>query len=121
MGRSRTGSGLGTCRELGASRLDRETRAGRAASDDQVRALGLGAGPPLGEGCRTWPVYAPRHGAADPARTATGARHQRALLHGLRQRGSSIYYALALVASYALGLTPIVFLLPGVIFYLSAA
>src|ERR1700684_2238337 len=35
--------------------------------------------------------------------------------------GSSIYYALGLVASYALGLTPIVFLLTGVIFYLTAA
>src|SRR6266550_1725807 len=35
--------------------------------------------------------------------------------------GSSIYYALGLVASYALGLTPIVFLLTGGIFYLTAA
>jgi APA family basic amino acid/polyamine antiporter len=35
--------------------------------------------------------------------------------------GSSIYYALGLVASYALGLTPIVFLLTGAIFYLTAA
>jgi basic amino acid/polyamine antiporter, APA family len=35
--------------------------------------------------------------------------------------GSSIYYALGLVASFALGLTPIVFLLTGVIFYLTAA
>src|SRR6202046_1847711 len=35
--------------------------------------------------------------------------------------GSSIYYALGLVASYALGLTPIVFILTGVIFYLTAA
>jgi basic amino acid/polyamine antiporter, APA family len=35
--------------------------------------------------------------------------------------GSSIYYALGLVASYALGLTPIVFLVTGVIFYLTAA
>jgi basic amino acid/polyamine antiporter, APA family len=35
--------------------------------------------------------------------------------------GSSIYYALGLVASYALGLTPVVFLLTGVIFYLTAA
>jgi APA family basic amino acid/polyamine antiporter len=35
--------------------------------------------------------------------------------------GSSIYYALGLVASLALGLTPIVFLLTGVIFYLTAA
>jgi APA family basic amino acid/polyamine antiporter len=35
--------------------------------------------------------------------------------------GSSIYYALGLVASYALGLTPIVFLITGVIFYLTAA
>jgi APA family basic amino acid/polyamine antiporter len=35
--------------------------------------------------------------------------------------GSSIYYALGLVASYALGLTPIVFVLTGVIFYLTAA
>jgi basic amino acid/polyamine antiporter, APA family len=35
--------------------------------------------------------------------------------------GSSIYYALGLVASYALGLTPVVFLITGVIFYLTAA
>ena len=35
--------------------------------------------------------------------------------------GSSIYYALGLVASYALGLTPIVFILTGGIFYLTAA
>jgi basic amino acid/polyamine antiporter, APA family len=35
--------------------------------------------------------------------------------------GSSIYYALGLVASFALGLTPIVFMVTGVIFYLTAA
>jgi basic amino acid/polyamine antiporter, APA family len=35
--------------------------------------------------------------------------------------GSSIYYALGLVASYALGLTPVVFIITGVIFYLTAA
>src|ERR1700728_16967 len=35
--------------------------------------------------------------------------------------GSSIYYALGLVASYALGLTPIVFFITGFIFYLTAA
>jgi APA family basic amino acid/polyamine antiporter len=35
--------------------------------------------------------------------------------------GSSIYYALGLVASYALGLTPIVFIITGAIFYLTAA
>src|SRR5215471_11472709 len=35
--------------------------------------------------------------------------------------GSSIYYALGLVASYALGLTPIVFVIAGLIFYLTAA
>jgi APA family basic amino acid/polyamine antiporter len=35
--------------------------------------------------------------------------------------GSSIYYALGLVASFALGLTPIVFVLTGVIFYLTAS
>jgi APA family basic amino acid/polyamine antiporter len=35
--------------------------------------------------------------------------------------GSSIYYALGLVASYALGLTPIVFVISGAIFYLTAA
>src|SRR5436305_13487222 len=35
--------------------------------------------------------------------------------------GSSIYYALGLVASFALGLTPVVFVVPGVIFYLTAA
>ncbi len=35
--------------------------------------------------------------------------------------GSSIYYALGLVASYALGLTPVVFVLTGGIFYLTAA
>src|SRR3954466_8375609 len=35
--------------------------------------------------------------------------------------GSSIYYALGLVASFALGLTPIVFIISGAIFYLAAA
>src|SRR3954447_24574476 len=35
--------------------------------------------------------------------------------------GSSIYYALGLVASYALGLTPVVFIITGVFFYLTAA
>jgi basic amino acid/polyamine antiporter, APA family len=35
--------------------------------------------------------------------------------------GSSIYYALGLVASFALGLTPLVFILSGFIFYLTAA
>src|SRR5689334_21947348 len=35
--------------------------------------------------------------------------------------GSSIYYALGLVASFALGLTPIVFVIAGGIFYLTAA
>src|SRR3954465_624942 len=35
--------------------------------------------------------------------------------------GSAIYYALGLVASYALGLTPVVFLLTGIIFYMTAA
>src|SRR6476620_5322942 len=35
--------------------------------------------------------------------------------------GSSIYYALVLVASFALGLTPVVFIITGFIFYLTAA
>ena len=35
--------------------------------------------------------------------------------------GSSIYYALGLVASFALGLTPVVFVISGAIFYLTAA
>src|SRR5437764_10929155 len=35
--------------------------------------------------------------------------------------GSSIYYALGLVASFALGLTPVVFVIAGGIFYLTAA
>ncbi|HWV85206.1 MAG TPA: APC family permease, partial [Capillimicrobium sp.] len=35
--------------------------------------------------------------------------------------GSSIYYALGLVASFALGLTPVVFLITGVIFFFTAA
>ena len=35
--------------------------------------------------------------------------------------GSSIYYALGLVASYALGLTPVVFVITGVIFFLTAS
>src|SRR5215218_5935695 len=35
--------------------------------------------------------------------------------------GSSIYYALGLVASYALGLTPLVFVLTGFFFFLTAA
>jgi APA family basic amino acid/polyamine antiporter len=35
--------------------------------------------------------------------------------------GSSIYYALGLVASFALGLTPVVFIITGAIFYLTAA
>ena len=35
--------------------------------------------------------------------------------------GSSIYYALGLVASYALGLTPLVFVITGIIFFWTAA
>src|SRR4051812_13837104 len=35
--------------------------------------------------------------------------------------GSSIYYALGLVASYALGLTPVIFIITGVFFYYTAA
>src|SRR3954454_17918782 len=35
--------------------------------------------------------------------------------------GSSIYYALGLVASYALGLTPVIFVITGVFFYMTAA
>src|ERR687893_2775264 len=35
--------------------------------------------------------------------------------------GSAIYYALGLVAGYALGLTPLVFLIPGAIFFCTAA
>jgi basic amino acid/polyamine antiporter, APA family len=35
--------------------------------------------------------------------------------------GSSIYYALGLVASFALGLTPVVFIITGVIFFFTAA
>jgi APA family basic amino acid/polyamine antiporter len=35
--------------------------------------------------------------------------------------GSSIYYALGLVASFALGLTPVVFVITGVFFYFTAA
>lgn len=35
--------------------------------------------------------------------------------------GSSIYYALGLVAGYALGLTPVVFVISGFLFYLTAA
>jgi APA family basic amino acid/polyamine antiporter len=35
--------------------------------------------------------------------------------------GSSIYYALGLVASFALGLTPVVFVIAGFIFFLTAA
>src|ERR687890_624848 len=35
--------------------------------------------------------------------------------------GSSIYYALGLVESFALGLTPLVFVITGVFFYMTAA
>ena len=35
--------------------------------------------------------------------------------------GSSIYYALGLVASYALGLTPVVFIITGFFFFCTAA
>src|SRR5215211_2179387 len=35
--------------------------------------------------------------------------------------GSSIYYALGLVASYALGLTPVVFVITGIFFFMTAA
>src|SRR5215203_5469559 len=35
--------------------------------------------------------------------------------------GSSIYYALGLVASYALGLTPVVFVITGIFFFCTAA
>src|SRR5947208_5035599 len=72
---------------------------------------------------------------APRAATATLRPMARLTQHGLRRVlgtsalfstaygnvGSSIYYALGLVASYALGLTPIVFLITGGIFYLTAA
>src|SRR5204863_2402269 len=35
--------------------------------------------------------------------------------------GSSIYYALGLVASFALGLTPVVFVITGIFFFCTAA
>ena len=35
--------------------------------------------------------------------------------------GSSIYYALGLVASYALGLTPVIFVITGIFFFMTAA
>src|SRR5215207_6971064 len=35
--------------------------------------------------------------------------------------GSSIYYALGLVASFALGLTPVVFVITGIFFFFTAA
>jgi APA family basic amino acid/polyamine antiporter len=35
--------------------------------------------------------------------------------------GSSIYYALGLVASFALGLTPVVFVITGIFFFWTAA
>ena len=82
-----------------------------AGSADAARAV-LARGPPL---------YAPRmarltqHGL----RRVLGTSALFSTAYG--NVGSSIYYALGLVASYALGLTPIVFLITGVIFYLTAA
>jgi len=71
-----------------------------------------------------------RHQAYTPQRSMAERR-----LHGLQRVlgvnalfstaygnvGSSIYYALGLVASFALGLTPVVFVITGFIFYLTAA
>src|SRR6476619_245616 len=75
------------------------------------------------------------HGILHVVRRVRSGRMARLSEHGLRRTvgvaglfataygnvGSSIYYALGLVASYALGLTPIVFLITGGIFYLTAA
>ena len=47
--------------------------------------------------------------------------HGGAVLDRLRQRGVSIYYALGLVAIFALGMTPVVFIIAGLIFAATAA
>ena len=51
----------------------------------------------------------------------TGARGARALSTAYGNVGSSIYYALGLTAGIALGLTPIVFIISGLIFAATAA
>src|SRR6476646_7163376 len=75
------------------------------------------------------------HGILHVVRRVRSGRMARLSEHGLRRTvgvaglfataygnvGSSIYYALGLVASYALGLTPIVFLITGGIFACTAA
>ena len=73
------------------------------------------------------------HGSTDPKGRIAGAspRRGRALLSRLRQRalfsaaygnvGSSIYYALGVTAAFALGLTPVAFVIAGLIFMATAA
>ena len=123
----------------------------RGGQRQRPAAIGPGAGgarrldaPPLvaagaarGRAAATWSDIPAR--GHQRARSA-GGLHSRAgmaerRLHGLQRVlgvnalfstaygnvGSSIYYALGLVASFALGLTPVVFVITGVIFYLTAA
>ena len=59
--------------------------------------------------------------APQEPRSRAGARHRRAVRTAYGNVGSSIYYALGLVAVFALGMTPVVFLIAGLIFAATAA
>ncbi len=59
-------------------------------------------------------------GPAEDERTAENGRGSRAFATAYGNVGSSIYYALGLVAAHALGLTPVVFLFAGGLFALTA-
>ena len=63
----------------------------------------------------SWPAD-PQRRIAEPR-----PRRRRPVLRGLRNVGSSIYYALGVTAAFALGLTPIAFVISGLIFAATAA
>ena len=65
-------------------------------------------------------VYAPRDGTPLRARTAPSVGVPGLFATAYGNVGSSIYYALGLVAAHALGLTPLVFLFAGGLFALTA-
>ena len=80
-------------------------------------------------------IFTRRGRSTDLARQNQFARMARRRLEGLERVlgvnalfataygnvGSSIYYALGLVASFALGLTPVVFVITGIFFFCTAA
>jgi hypothetical protein len=89
----------------------------RTRYEDDAAMAAVAAGSPPG----STPRLPRADGRTPPPRTAARPRRQRTVRHGLRERRSSIYYALGLVAGLALGLTPFVFVITGVFFFCTAA